>query len=210
VASARPAPDDGAVFAGAARTHRPVPSRSSAVRAIVVCLLGYAIAGAVGGVVWDRVTTLAAYRVTKSGAYIDEPGLSLVFSSDGWFLVVGLGLGLVGGAALGLAYRRHGFVMVLAVLAGSCLAGYVAYRLGHQLGPTDLRERLRAAKPGQLVPIALSVRSTGCLLGWPIGGLLGALGAALSWKRSDPQAAVPVVASRRATATTSPGKATVG
>jgi hypothetical protein len=209
VASAWPAPDD-AAFSGATSPLRPVPGRSRAVRAAVVCLLGFAVAGALGGVVWDRVTTPAAYRVTTSGAYIDEPGLSLVFSADGWFLVVGLGLGLVGGAALGLAYRRHGLVMVLAVLAGSCLAGYLAYQLGHQLGPTDLRERLRAAKPGQLVPIALSVRSPGCLLGWPIGALLGALAAALTWKRSDPHAAAPVFASRRAAASTSPGKATVG
>jgi hypothetical protein len=124
--------------------------------------------GALAGVVWWAVVELPAYVIgPNSGAGITERALSEFVGSDAWFcaigLVAGLGLGLVGWRQL----RVLGWPLVLLVAAVAVTGALVCWFVGHQLGPSDFVERLAAARPGDEVPIELTLRTWASLLTWP-------------------------------------------
>ena len=190
-------PPPAATAGSTAVSTRPAPDGDSPIWPVLVASAVLAVAGVLGGLAWAQFTQPAEYLVTRDGAYLDEQGLGEVFNADGWFLVIGLVLGCLPGAALTYAFRRHGWVAVLAVLAGSCLASYLCYQIGHTLGPAALGPRLEAAAPGERVAVPLTIEASGVFLGWPIGAMLGAVLVAVAWNRHDPAAVVPVT-SRRA------------
>jgi hypothetical protein len=130
------------------------------------------------------LTDLPAYQVTRQGAVFDEPALATVFDADGWFLVVGLAGGLILGLLLWLAFDRLGWRLVVALFVAACFASALAYAVGRSLGPGTLDPRLAAAEPGDRVAVALTVRSTGVFLSWPIGAMGGVFAAALSRRRA--------------------------
>jgi hypothetical protein len=137
------------------------------VRVALFVALGLGL-GAVAGIVWSAVVDLPAYVVRDDGgAGISERGLSEFLAGDAWFcvigLVVGVGVGLVGWRQL----RDLGWTLVPLVAAVSVLAALVGWLVGHQLGPTDFVQRLAAARPGDLVPIELTLRAPASLLAWP-------------------------------------------
>ena len=191
-------PPPAATASSTAVSARPAPDGGARRWPVLAAPLVLAVGGLLGGLAWAQLTHPAEYLVTRDGAYLDEQGLGEVFAADGWFLVIGLVLGCLAGAALTYAFRRHGWVAVLAVLAGSCLASYLCYQVGHALGPAALNPRLDAAAPGDRVPVPLTIKASGVYLGWPIGAMFGALLATLAWNRNDPAAVVPV-SSRSAT-----------
>jgi hypothetical protein len=135
----------------------------------VGCYLALALgAGAAAGVVWWAVVELPTYRVNSDGgASTTERGLTEFFGGDAWFvavgLVVGVGLGLAGWRFL----RGLGWPLVLVVAGGALAAELVCWFVGYRLGPGDFTARLAAAKPGDLVPIELTLRANASLLTWP-------------------------------------------
>lgn len=171
---------------------RPVPSVSSAVLATIVTLCGFAILGLLGAHLWAGATDLPAYLVTGKGDRLDELQLGRFFNSPGWFLLVGLGLGLLGGLAFGAVYRRHGWVIVAGVFAGGLLASYLCYHYGTTLDKGPVGPRLRAAHPGDRVPVQLSLGADGVRLAWPIAALMGVLIAQYALWRKDESASVPL------------------
>ena len=138
-----------------------------AVRVAAYLALGLGL-GALTGVVWWAVVDLPAYVVgSDGGAGITERGLSEFVAGDAWFcavgLFVGVGLGLIGWRQLG----DLGWPLVLLVAAVAVAAALVCWLVGHQLGPTDFVARLAAARPGDEVPIELTLRARASLLTWP-------------------------------------------
>jgi hypothetical protein len=133
------------------------------------CFVALALGlGAAAGVVWSIVVDLPTYRVNpEGGAAISERGLANFIGSDAWFsvigLVVGLGLGVLGWRAL----RRLGWPLVPLVLISAIAAGLICWLVGYRLGPGDFSARLAAARPGDLVPIELTLRARASLLVWP-------------------------------------------
>jgi hypothetical protein len=117
---------------------------------------------------------------------LDELQLGRFFNSPGWFLLIGLGLGLVGGLVFGAVYRRHGLTVVIAVFAGGFLASYLCYHYGVTLDQGPVKPRLRAAQPGDRVPVELSLGADGVRLAWPIAALAGVLVAQYTlWRTGD-------------------------
>jgi hypothetical protein len=166
-----------------------VPSIRSAVRAAIVTLAGFGVLALVGARLWFGATDLPAYLVTRQGASLDESQLGRYFNSPGWFLMIGLGLGLLGGLVFGTAYRRHGMVTVVAVFAGGLLASYLCYHYGVTLDQGLVGPRLRAAQPGDRVPVELTLGADGVRLAWPIAALVGVLVAQYALWRSDEEGA---------------------
>ncbi len=134
----------------------------------VVVFVGIALAvGVVAGVVWELVVPLATYTVGPDGqARTSERALARFFAGDAWFA----GLGLVGGIALGaLAWRwfaQLGWRVVVLVLLAGAAAAFVCWGVGYALGPGDFDRRLGSARPGDVVPIALTVRAVPALFVW--------------------------------------------
>jgi hypothetical protein len=158
------------------------------VRIVAYVILGLGV-GALAGVVWWAVVDLPAYVIgTDSGAGITERGLSEFVGSDAWFcaigLVAGVGLGLVGWRQL----RDLGWPLVLLVAAVALLAALVCWLVGHQLGPTDFVQRLASARPGDAVPIELTLRARASLLTWPFLAIIPVLlGSSLGRDDEEPR-----------------------
>jgi hypothetical protein len=64
---------------------------------------------------------------------------------------------------------------VLLVAAVATAAALVCWMVGHQLGPTDFVPRLAAARPGEEVPIELTLRARASLLTWPFFAVIPVL-----------------------------------
>jgi hypothetical protein len=161
----------------------------------VLTLAGFAVLGLVGARLWVSATDLPAYLVTRNGGSLDESQLGRFFNSPGWFLVIGLGLGLLGGLVFGAVYRRHGATSVVAVFAGGLLASYLCYHYGVTLDQGPVGPRLRAAQPGDRVPVELTLGADGVRLAWPIAALVGVLVAQYAWWRSDEEGATAALRS---------------
>ena len=152
-----------------------MPGSVIPVRVIAFVALGLGV-GAVAGVAWWAVVDLPAYVVRPDGgAGITERGLSEFMAGDAWFcaigLVAGIGLGLVGWRQ----FRDLGWPLVPLVAGVSLLAALVCWFVGHQLGPTDFVQRLAAARPGDTVPIELTLRARASLLTWPFLAIIPVL-----------------------------------
>ena len=158
------------------------------VRVAAFVALGLGL-GALAGVVWWAVVDLPAYVVrTDGGAGVSERGLSEFIAGDAWFcaigLFVGVGLGLVGWRQL----RDLGWTLVLLVAAVAIIAALVCWFVGHQLGPTDFVQRLAAARPGDAVPIELTLRASASLLTWPFLAIIPVLlGSSLGEDDEEPR-----------------------
>ena len=160
------------------------------VRVVAFLALGLGL-GALAGVVWWAVVDLPAYVVgSDGGAGITERGLSEFVAGDAWFcaigLFVGVGLGLVGWRQL----ADLGWPLVLLVAAVALVAALVCWLVGHQLGPTDFVPRLAAARPGEEVPIELTLRARASLLTWPFLAIIPVLlGSSLGPDEEEPRRA---------------------
>lgn len=149
---------------------------------LVVCL--FVAAGAIAGWLWERWWTpitgvvvdgtwVAGYRPEGDGFVFDFPSLEGFFDGTAQYVVIGVLTGLVLGVACGLLGRRSELVMLVAVVVGSVLAGFVAYRLGTHLGPPDPTTLETAAPDGTLLPGELTIEGASPFVAWPLGALLG-------------------------------------
>jgi hypothetical protein len=124
--------------------------------------------GALAGVAWWAVVDLPAYVVgPDGGAGVSERGLSEFVAGDAWFCTLGLVVGVALGMVAWRMLRGIGWPLVLLVAAVSVLAALVCWLVGHQLGPEDFVQRLGQARPGDRVPIELTLRARVSLLTWP-------------------------------------------
>lgn len=165
---------------------RERPARRAVVRWLLAYLVLSIVVGALCGVLWQRVVRLPTYLVHADGsAATTERGLAAVAGADAWFSLIGVlvsaGLGLVGWRW----FRRLGWPAVVAVVLGTLTAALLCWGIGYLLGPGPLAPRLAAAKPGDLVPITLTVRAYAALVVWPFGGVLPVLLAAALTRDPD-------------------------
>jgi hypothetical protein len=142
---------------------------------IVATLAGIAL-GFVTGFVWDKVADPPQALVTDHGVFLTgEPSYNAQVVVTLSYLVVGFVGGVISCFVLGIVGRRHGPAVVVAVvLLCAAATGIGAWSGKHVFGP-DLKSQVAAAKPGDVVTTGLSISSDVAYLGWPIGGLLGAV-----------------------------------
>jgi ABC-type uncharacterized transport system permease subunit len=151
-----------------------------------VCVLVGAALAPVAGRVWVVLADPPTVRVAANGGlYLGEQALNQQSGVTLWFLVVGAAFGAVAGLVVGWFGRRFGWPAVIGVLL-LCLVGSLGSRyLGvHVFGPDPAAAAAHAAVG---TPVQLDVRldTRVAYLGWPIGGLVGALAAIAGWSRSD-------------------------
>lgn len=156
---------------GLVRRHPIKVRRVLAYAAIAVGL------GLLGGMLWFALVTLPAYTVNADGsAATTVQGLTEFFAGDAWYsaigLVVGVALGILGWRWFGKA----GWLLVPMAVGAALIAAGLCWRLGWMLGPGPLDDRLVAAKPGDTVPIELTVRAPVAVLVWVLGVIVPILG----------------------------------
>jgi hypothetical protein len=167
----------------AERSGRPPTTVGRLLEPLLV-LLAFAAAGALAGWWWERWWTpitgvvvdgtwIAGYRPQGEQFVFDFPSLEGFFDGTAQYVVLGLGGGLLLGILCGLLGRRSELVMLVAVVLGSALAGFVAYRLGTSLAPVDPVTLESSLPDGTVLPAGLSVPGTSPFVAWPLGALLG-------------------------------------
>lgn len=132
--------------------------------------------GALAGVVWWSVTDLPTFRVQPGGgAVTSERGLAGYMAADAWFVACGAVVGLALGVLAWRRFGRTGWPVVLLTVVAGAGAGFVCWLVGYQLGPGAFDVRLAAARPGDLVPVELTVRARPALAVWPLAAIVPVL-----------------------------------
>ena len=103
---------------------------------LAVIVVGFVVAGAVAGVVWERLWDAPAGVTYKGHWYLEPAGPDLSFQGIALFVVIALPLGILLGVLAGL-WRGHETATALTVLVASSLAGIVMYAVGSSLSPPD-------------------------------------------------------------------------
>lgn len=159
-----------------------------------LCLLLGAALGPLAAWIWVSLADPPRVALSSDGGlYLGEQALDRQSGVTLWFLVVGGCFGVVAGLAVCWFGRRSGWWSVVGVL-GLCAVGAVVSRyLGVHVFGSDPAVAAGGAQVGDLVQLGVQVDTWVAYLGWPIGGLLGALGAISCWDRSQrqPQMTLP-------------------
>lgn len=135
------------------------------------------VVGAVGGYVWAQLAHPAEWEVQSSGSIV----LTEVAARDQYtvimvFMAVGAIGSLIWAWLTSLVLREVGWRLTPLVILATAAAGVIAWRLGIVLGPDG---PLAAVHPvaGDKLPSKLAIDGVAPFLAWPIGGLVGVVGA---------------------------------
>lgn len=164
------------------------PNRSVIPRAVAFVALASGL-GAGAGVIWWRVVVLPSYSVgPNGGASTSERALTEFFAGDAWFCILGLVVGLLIGLLGWRLFAAVGWPVAMGVVVLALIAALICWAVGYALGPGPFVPRLAAAKPGDLVPVELTVRATAALVVWPLAAVVPVLlGASLGRDDEEPR-----------------------
>ena len=143
-------------------------------------MLGSAIAGLVGGLIWNAVAPRAAYVVISRGsADVVNAETTAFIAADAWYCLIAVVGGLIiGVASYRFAVRRYGPIPMAGLLAGSVLAGWAARWVGQNLGLSRFNAQLLASPQGTILhapPVLGSDPSMivwGAIAFWPLAACL--------------------------------------
>jgi hypothetical protein len=171
----------------AAAVKQPKSTTRERVLFVVGCALGGAVLGVPAGYVWVQAANPPSAALTADGVYFGEAQLNQQAGVTLWYLVVGVGFGLVAGLIAGSLGQRHGVAAVVGVFAACVAAAAVSYGTGAHLFGPDQRVQLASAEVGDRITSSVRLDTLIAVLGWPIGGLMGGLAAILRWPQEDPR-----------------------
>ncbi|MFG2000120.1 hypothetical protein ACGFNU_13310 [Spirillospora sp. NPDC048911] len=138
--------------------------RTWAVTTVVVTLLGV-----LAGLLWSKIVPTVEYVVIQGKPLLADPEGQGPVGMDGRFalIVVLAGIGC-GGLAYLAGGRDNDLALVLGLAAGGLAAGFLAWKVGHQIGLADYEHAVRTAKEGASVDGVAQLRATGIVTFWPI------------------------------------------
>lgn len=150
------------------------PTRTTIAQSVVFVLVATALGAALAvplGWVWVTLADPPSVPMGAHGISYGEQQMNALAAVPGWFVVIGLVVGIAGGTAITIAGRRYGWVVVVATLGFTLAAAALTRYAGvHWLGP-DVRDQLRHSHRGDLVQLDVRLGTRGPLLVWPMGGL---------------------------------------
>lgn len=149
----------------------------SGAAADVLAVLGtFLVLGAVCGVVWVLLAHPGHLERVAGGFQApSEVDLARRFSADGWYSVIAIVAGFLGGLGLTWWRSRDFLLTTLLLIPGAALAAAVMALVGHALGPADPHVVLASAPRGQVAPLQLEVTAKACYLVWPVAVFFGSL-----------------------------------
>jgi hypothetical protein len=123
------------------------------------------------GIVWEWIAPAPTYVNLSGEVYLDNQASSEFIAADGWFLILGL---LLGVASAAIAYWRwRGDVAVIAAMSGaSILASLIAREVGEAFGPPPIQQTALTLADGQTIHGSITLASDGILFAWAVGILL--------------------------------------
>lgn len=145
----------------------------SALRQVLLVLVGFAVTGALAGVVWEWVWTPATGVALGREFLLDGGGLRSEFSGTALYVVVGTLAGLLLGVLVAVRAERHELLTLVSVLVGAVLAGWLMLRVGTALGPPDPDTLARTAEDHTPIQDELRVSGRSPFVAFPGGALVG-------------------------------------
>ncbi|MCF6377353.1 hypothetical protein L2K70_07030 [Nocardioides KLBMP 9356] len=115
------------------------------VRHLATIVVGFLVAGAGGGLLWERLSDPTAGLTYQDQWYVEPAGPDVAFQSVAMFVLVAFPIGLVLAVLAGL-WRDGETATVVTVLVAATAAGLVMYAVGSSLGPPD-PQALAAGSP---------------------------------------------------------------
>jgi len=171
----------------------PTPAGPSALRrhalgdlaAAGLTTLALVLLAAPVGLLWALLAPHVDVRLAADGPGIVDPETKDFISADGHFLLIGLVVGAVCGAAAYLLGRRHGPGVVIALALGGLLAAWVAARTGMTVGRSSFRSALNAGGGSGILQANVRLRAHAALFAWPVAALVSFLFAAMRRPERD-------------------------
>jgi hypothetical protein len=161
------------------RARRSPLAPGGPVRAVVLVLLAYAVAGAAAGAVWEAVWTPPGQVIAEHQVFYDSySSLRRVFSGTGLYVVIGALTSAVVALVVTLLARGRELLTLLLVVIGSAIGAAVMLKVGTALGPADPATLAEHTVKRTPVPGALTVQGKSLLgvksayLIWPMSSLL--------------------------------------
>ncbi|HEX7746640.1 MAG TPA: DUF2567 domain-containing protein [Micromonosporaceae bacterium] len=151
--------------------------------ALVIALLGAPL-----GLLWAAAAPAVPLIKADKGAIAAQPEPEQFIAADGWFTLLGLGLGALVAITVWFVLRRYrGPVGMVVATVGMVGAAVVAWRLGREVGLAEFHRLLESAPAGTRLEKPPDLRAGGFvrlggLVPLPRGVLLApAFGAAVTY-----------------------------
>jgi hypothetical protein len=161
----------------------PVIAVVQAARAALLAGLLTLLLGPWVGMFWQWVAPAPKYVNIDGSVYPVDEDSSEFIAADGWFLVIGLVVGL-GCGAIGYWRYRRALPAMLAMTAAAYGAAWIARETGQAFGPPEIAQAAVGTVDGDQIRGAIDVRSTIVLLGWPVGVLIAYVSMILGLEKS--------------------------
>lgn len=142
------------------------------------------------GMLWERISPAPTYVNLGGEVYLNNQDSSEFIAADGWFLILGLVLGVI---SAGLAYWRwRGDLLVIAAMSGaSVLASVIVREVGEAFGPPPIQQTALTLSDGEMIDGSITLASDGILFAWAVGILLTYLSLIAGLERSTDEEDTP-------------------
>lgn len=155
-----------------------------------VFALAIVVIGVLSGVFWERVVVLPNFVLNEhlQAVPVLERELVTWFSSDSWFSLLGIVLGLGIGIWSWLWFKRTGWVVTLLATGGALAAALVCWQVGLWMAPESFEVRLARAGPGDVLPISFELRAWSAIFLWPLAAIIPVMLMSVFTSDSDDEA----------------------
>ena len=153
---------------------RSLPGTRSTVAWVAAALVGSAVLGLLGGLIWGEFAPRALLEEVGAGtAQVVNAETRAFFGADVWFCAIAVVAGLLTGV---LGYRfavspREGTAraaVAAALILGALAGGLVMLWLGEQVGLSGYNHELGSSANGTLFSASLALGSKTALAFWPL------------------------------------------
>ncbi len=173
----------GTPFGSAPPTREAGPPLWHDVRAGLLTVAVTVLVGGPVGLLWAALAPRVAVEVSGDDVQLHDSHSDAFIAVDAWFFAAVVVAGTVGGVLTWWLGAEHGPAVVLGLAVGGLAAAWIAGRVGGEVDHLTVRQLVESGVQGRR-ELAVELRSTSALLGWPIASLLAFL--ALSVARRPP------------------------
>ena len=161
----------GTPFGKAPSPRPPGPPLWHDVRAGLLTVAVTVLVGAPVGLLWAALAPRVSVEVTGEDVQVLDTYEDGFITVDAWFFAAVVVAGLVGGVLAWRLGAAHGPAVVLSLAVGGLAAAWIAGRVGGEVDRLTVEQLVASGVQGRR-ELAVQLRATSALLGWPIASLL--------------------------------------